>query len=260
MKQSTKNTLQSGIWLLGLLAVWEICTRLKLVSAYILPPFSRVMETFFRELINGTLSIQILNSLYIIVQGFLISFLLAIVITLLATWLPSIQRLVALLCTIFNPLPAVALMPLIIMWFGIGTASMRVIIIHGVIWALLTHMLEGFRSIPVIYREWGTNINLKQRYMFFHIIFFAIMPEVIAGVRVAWGRAWRALISAEMVFGMIGTLGGLGYYIYTNRALANMPRVMSGVIAIILIGICVESLLFKFIERQTIQKWGMSVE
>lgn len=240
--------------------IWEVCSRTGIVRDYILPPFSKVISTFFSELIKGSLSLQILNSLLVLVQGFLLSFAIAIFILIILIWIPSLERVLTTLCTVFNSLPAVAIIPLIIMWFGIDTNAMRVIIIHGVLWALLTHMIEGLRTIPSVYREWGTNVELNLFQMFIQILFFAIMPEILAGVRVAWGRAWRALISAEMVFGMIGNLGGLGYYIQTARAMASMPRVLSGVLAIVVIGIVVEVLLFKQLEKYTIRKWGMSVE
>jgi NitT/TauT family transport system permease protein len=111
-----------------------------------------------------------------------------------------------------------------------------------------------------VYREWGENIGLNAWKIFTGILIYAIMPELLAGLRVSWGRAWRALLSAEMVFGMIGTLGGLGFYIYTARAYANLTNVMSGVVVIIIIGILVETLLFGKLEKITIRKWGMTRE
>ena len=256
----SKNGVQSLLWLILLLSAWEFVSQCGIVNAYLLPPFTTVLSTLFQELAKGKLGVQVWNSMYVIIRGFLLSFALAIFIALLCTWLKPLERLFTTLCTVFSPLPAVAVMPLIIMWFGVSDGAMTAIIVHGVIWALLTHTLDGFRSIPVIYREWGKNIGLNPWRMFSGILIFAIMPNIIAGVRVGWGRAWRALISAEMVFGMIGSLGGLGYYIYTNRAYANMPRVMSGVVAIIIIGILIESVLFKQLEKRTILKWGMTIE
>jgi NitT/TauT family transport system permease protein len=195
-----------------------------------------------------------------ILMGFLLSFALAVAICALCVWLPPVESLFNMLSTIMSPLPAVAIMPLVIMWFGINTGAMLALIVHGVLWAMLRHLLDGLRAIPPVYSEWGKNIGLPPWRMFTDILVFAIMPEFLAGVRVGWGRAWRALLSAEMVFGMIGTLGGLGYYIYTARAYANLTNVMAGVVVIVVIGILVESLLFKQIEKQTIDRWGMAHE
>jgi NitT/TauT family transport system permease protein len=254
----TKKTVQSWLWLFVLIILWEFATRLGLINTYLLPPFSKVAVNLAHELFAGKLGIQVLNSLWVILQGFGLSFFLAVVITLLCAWLPPVESLFNTLSTIMNPLPSVAILPLIIMWFGISTSAMLIIIIHGVLWALVRHLLDGLRAVPEVYREWGRNIGLGPWSIFSGILVFAIMPEFLAGLRVSWGRAWRALLSAEMIFGMIGTLGGLGYYIYTNRAYANLTNVMSGVVVIVIIGILVETLLFGQFEKYTIRKWGMT--
>jgi NitT/TauT family transport system permease protein len=254
------KTVQAWLWLAALLAAWEAASRLGLVNTYILPPLSKVAAALLRELFSGRLGLQVLNSLLMISAGFLLSFALAVIIAALCARLPPVESLFAMLSTIMNPLPAVAVMPLVIMWFGINTAAMLALIVHAVLWALLRHLLDGLRSIPPVYREWGENIGLPPWRIFSDILIFAIMPEFLAGVRVGWGRAWRALLTAEMVFGMIGSLGGLGFYIYTARSYANLTNVMAGVIVIALLGIAVESLLFGQIEKRTVRKWGMTHE
>lgn len=261
MRKLLKNqTFQSWLWLIALLVVWEFAARLGLVNTYLLPPFSKVAARLVSELFTGKLGFQVLGSLWVILQGFFLSFVLAAVITLLCSFLKPVDSLFNMLSTIMNPLPSVAIMPLIIMWFGINNAAMLAIIVHGVLWALVRHLLDGLRSIPAVYNEWSRNIGLSPRQRFTGILIFAIMPELLAGLRVSWGRAWRAMISAEMVFGMVGTYGGLGYYIYTHRAYANITNVMAGVVIIAVVGILVDSLLFKQIEKRTVRKWGMTHE
>lgn len=128
------------------------------------------------------------------------------------------------------------------------------LIIHAVLWSLLRHMLDGMRYIPSVLREWGINIGLSSWRMFTDIIILAIMPEFIAGIRVGWGRAWRALLSAELV---IGSVNGLGYYMYMARAYANIENVMTGIVVIILIGVIIETLVFGQIEKYIMIKWGV---
>ncbi|MDR1321144.1 MAG: ABC transporter permease subunit [Gracilibacteraceae bacterium] len=243
-----------------LLALWEAAARLGWVNTYILPPFTTVAARLWHELFFGRLGVQTLNSLWVVLQGFGISFALAVVITALCAASRSIESLFNTLSTILNPLPAVAIMPLIIMWFGIDVTAMFIIIIHGVLWTLIRHLLDGLRAIPAAQLEFGRNIGLSPFRMFSGIIVFALMPELLAGLRTGWGRAWRALISAEMVFGMIGTLGGLGYYIYMGRAYARISDVLAGIIIIAVIGIAAESFVFGGIERATTRKWGMTRE
>jgi len=253
----SNKTFQSVLWLVGLLGAWEFASRLGLISSFFLPPFSKVMENMSQQLVSGNLGVQSLNSFLAIVQGFGLALALAIIITLLCSWLKPVESLFSMLSTVFNPLPAVALMPLIILWFGINSGAMLAVIVHGVLWALVRHLLDGIRSVPKVYYEWCDNIELSPLKKFTQVLLFAILPELIAGIRVGWGRAWRALIGAEMVFGMIGTMGGLGYYIYNARSYANVANVMSGVVVIVIIGIIVESFLFNQLEKHTVKKWGM---
>lgn len=247
---------QTVIWTIAILCLWELVSRTGLVNTYILPPCSQIVRQAFVELFKGKLMFQILNSLYVVLIGFIISFVVAAVVTLGCSCSKVFESFFSTLCTLFNPLPGMAVLPLIIMWFGIGNGAMLMLIVHGVLWPLVTNLLAGIRTVPQIYKEWAKNINMTPFQIYKDIYVFSVMPYVLSGLRVGWGRAWRALISAEMVFGMIGSLGGVGYYIYTNRAYANTTNVMVGVLIIIVIGVTVESFLFRMIEKHTVDKWG----
>lgn len=253
----TNKTAQSWLWLVALLGVWELSTRLGLVNTFLLPPFSDVVVNMYGQMLSGDLGIQALNSLYVILLGTVIALGMAAIITLLSSWLKPVESLFSMLSMVFNPVPAIALMPLIIMWFGIGMGAMLAIIVHGVLWALLQQLINGIRSIPKVYYEWSENIELSPMRKFTGVIFYAILPELIAGIRIGWGRAWRALLAAEMIFGMIGGIGGIGYYIYNARAFARIDNVMSGVLIIVFIGIIFETILFNQWEKRTVKKWGM---
>ena len=254
------RTFQSFSWLIGLLGLWEVASRYGLVPHYFLPPFSKVIASTFKEVVWGTLGLQTLNSLWVILIGFFIAFVLAIIIAALGSTSAFFATLFTTLSTIFNPLPSVALLPLIILWFGIDTKAMIVIIVHSVLWVMVRQLLDGINSIPKVYYEWSENIELSHFRKFTDILMMAILPELISGIRIGWGRAWRSLISAEMVFGLIGSLGGLGYYIYNARAYAHITNVMSGVILIIIIGMFFESFLFAQLEKHTVRRWGMMRE
>lgn len=250
------RSVQTILWTAAVLCLWESVSRAGLVNSYILPPCSKVVRQAFAELFRGNLLFQIFNSLYVVLIGFLISFAVAAAVTLGCSCSKVFESFFMTLCTLFNPLPGVAVLPLILMWFGVGNGAMLALIVHAVLWPLVTNLLVGVRTVPRIYTEWAKNINMTPVQIFRDIYVFSVMPHVISGLRVGWGRAWRALISAEMVFGMIGSLGGLGYYIYTNRAYANTTNVLAGVLTIIVIGVTVESFLFRTLEEHTVDKWG----
>lgn len=253
-----RENLMTAAWLAALVLFWELAPRVGLANAYLLPPFSSVVEEMVNQLFTGTLGRQTLSSLLLVLFGCVLSVVISIAATFLCIYSKAFETLFRALCTVFNPLPGLAVIPLIMMWFGIGTGAMVVLIVHGVIWPLVTELLAGFRSVPPIYRDFSRNIGLSPFKETFFVLFFAVMPSFLAGLRIGWGRAWRALIGAEMVFGTVGEYGGIGYYIYVQRSFANIPRMLAGVLVIVIMGIVIEQFGFRLIEKATIEKWGMS--
>ena len=79
----------------------------------------------------------------------------------------------------------------------------------------------------------------------------------MSGLKIGWAFAWRTLIAAELVFGVSSGSGGLGWFIYENKNLLEIPNVFAGLFTVILIGLAVENIIFKTIEKKTIRKWGM---
>jgi NitT/TauT family transport system permease protein len=89
------------------------------------------------------------------------------------------------------------------------------------------------------------------------ILIPAALPSILAGLKIGWAFAWRTLIAAELVFGATSRSGGLGWFIYENRNELETPSVFAGLFVVIIIGLLVESVIFRFIESRTVRRWGM---
>jgi NitT/TauT family transport system permease protein len=89
------------------------------------------------------------------------------------------------------------------------------------------------------------------------ILIPAAFPSILSGLKIGWAFAWRTLIAAELVFGTTSGSGGLGWFIYENKNLLDIPAVFAGLFTVIIIGLLVESLIFRTLEQVTIRKWGM---
>jgi len=122
---------------------------------------------------------------------------------------------------------------------------------------MLLNIIGGFDSVPVIYKEVGKSIGLKGIKLITGVYIPASVPSILTGFKMGWSRAWRALISAEMVFGATGAVGGLGWDIYTKRSYLDMPGMFASLLVIMAVGVIVEDIIFKRIEKGTIKKWGM---
>ena len=192
-----------------------------------------------------------------LVQGYLAGVALAFVLTTLAVSTRFGRDLLSTLTAMFNPLPAIALLPLALLWFGLGEGSLVFVLIHSVLWALALNMYAGFLGVSETLRMAGRNYGLTGLRYVLQILVPAALPAILAGLKIGWAFAWRTLIAAELVFGASSGKGGLGWYIFQNRNELYTDRVFAGLAAVVIIGLLVENLGFDNLERLTVRRWGM---
>lgn len=242
--------------LLALALIWELYARW-VQNPLILPTLSDTLVTFANDTMSGVLPDRIATSLRSLLLGYGAGLALAAVFTTLAVSTRIGSDLLATLTSMFNPVPAIALLPLALVWFGLGTPSLVFVIVHSVLWAVALNTLTGFRSVPEVQRMSGRNYGLHGVRYVVLILIPAAFPSILAGMKIGWAFAWRTLIAAELVFGVSSRAGGLGWYIFEARSELDTSRVFAGLLAVILIGLFVEAFVFRLIERRTVQRWGM---
>jgi NitT/TauT family transport system permease protein len=153
----------------------------------------------------------------------------------------------------FNPLPSIALLPIALIWFGLGDNSVIFVLVHAVLWAVALNTYAGFRGVSSTLRMVGQNYGLSTVGYITRILVPAAFPSILTGLKVGWAFAWRTLIAAELVFGVSSGSGGLGWYIFENKNQLLIPNVFAGLLTVILLGLAVENLLFKTIENVTVR-------
>jgi len=245
------------ILILVLLAgIWEAYGRY-LDNDLLFPTFSATMEAFFRAVADGTLPARAWSSLKVLLMGYAAGIVLATVLTGIAIASRIGTDLLETLTSMFNPLPAIALLPLALIWFGLGNGSLIFVLVHSVTWAIALNTHSGFLSVSRTLRMVGRNYGLSGPRLIAKILIPAAFPSILTGLKVGWAFAWRTLIAAELVFGVSSGAGGLGWFIFENKNMLDIPNVFAGLLTVILIGLVVENLIFQTIERRTIRRWGM---
>jgi NitT/TauT family transport system permease protein len=259
-KISEKNkTLATKIsFIVALFFLWEF-VPVWTDSDKIIPPFHAVMVAFWENLWHGDLLQHVGYSLQLIFTGILIGMVLAFVLTALCIISKRFNDVMDVVISIMHPLPGIALLPVVMLLVGLGAKSIIIIIVHSILWPLIVNALAGFRSIPKIQIELGKNLGMKGIKLIWLVMIPNAFPYILSGIKIAWARSWRALVSAEMVFGASGMIGGLGWYIYKTRFFMDVSGMFAGLISVIIIGMLVDEIVLKSIERNTVQKWGMSV-
>ena len=246
-------------WLICIIIVWEFLSRTGIVSSYVLPPFSKIFLTLIKELKDKILIVQVINSFKIVLIGLMISLVISLIVLILIDKINVFEYLIKTICNVLSPLPSVAVLPIVIIWIGINDNSMLILVIHSILWPMIINLIEKVKSIPLVYHHYLINIEMKSVKKVLYVYMLLILPGVIATLKIGCSRAWRAIISSEAIFGIIGSSGGLGMYIYVNRAYGNITKVMIGVLIIIIISFIINK-FFEVIEKLTIVKWGMLYE
>ncbi|MGO4303538.1 ABC transporter permease [Cupriavidus sp. RAF12] len=248
--------LRKTVILLALAVIWEVVARIQ-DNDLLLPTFLATARAFAEGVASGELPGKAAVSLSILLQGYLAGIALAFALTTLAVSTRIGRDVLDTLTAMFNPLPAIALLPLALLWFGLGSKSLIFVLIHSVLWPLALNAYAGFRGVPETLRMAGRNYGLRGLRFVVLILVPAALPAILSGLKIGWAFAWRTLIAAELVFGASSGKGGLGWYIFQNRNELYTDRVFAGLATVILIGLAVEGLVFSTLERLTVRRWGM---
>jgi len=226
-------------------------------NSLVLPSFTAILTAFFDGLVNGELFSRIYVSLKVLLMGYFSGIFMAAVLSVFAITSRIGLDLLDTLTSMFNPLPAIALLPLALLWFGLGTPSIIFVLIHAVLWPVALNTLSGFSSISPTLRLVGRNYGLTGPRYVLQILVPAAFPSIVTGLKIGWAFAWRTLIAAELVFGVSSGSGGLGWFIYEKKNQLETASVFAGLLTVILVGILVENCVFRTLERETVYKWGM---
>lgn len=245
------------LFLLGLMAVaWQFYAT-KLNNTLIMPGFTATLNAFIAAVSSGELLSRSAVTLKVLSMGYIGGIAAAALLSAFALGSRLASDLLDTLTAMFNLLPAIALLPLALLWFGLGTPSILFVLVHAVVWPMALNTLAGFSAISPTLRLVGRNYGLRGPRYIFLILIPAALPSILTGLKTSWAFAWRTLIAAELVFGVSSGSGGLGWFIYERKNQLETDDVFAGLFAIILIGILFENLIFRTIERKTVFRWGM---
>jgi NitT/TauT family transport system permease protein len=239
-----------------LAAAWELYARW-LHNDLLFPTFSATLQAFAEAVLSGGLLGKAWTSIKVLLIGYAAGIALAAVLTTVAISSRVGTDFLETLTSMFNPLPAIALLPLALIWFGLGNGSLVFVLIHSVLWAVALNTHSGFLSVSNTLRMVGRNYGLHGLPYVARILIPAAFPSILTGLKIGWAFAWRTLIAAELVFGVSSGSGGLGWFIYENKNQLEIANVFAGLFTVILIGLLVENVIFRTIEQRTVRRWGM---
>lgn len=253
---SDNGTVRKSVLLIVLALIWEVYAR-QINNPLLFPTFSETVVAFFDSVRSGVLPGATARSIEILLEGYAFGLLLAALATALATASRIGADLLETLTSMFNPLPSIALLPLAMIWFGLGEGSIIFVLIHAVLWPVALNTHAGFQSVSPTWRMVGQNYGLSKIAYVTKILIPGALPSILTGLKIGWAFAWRTLIAAELVFGASSSGGGLGWFIFQNKNALEIPSVFAGLLMVIIFGLLVDNFVFRVLEQRTIRRWGM---
>jgi NitT/TauT family transport system permease protein/sulfonate transport system permease protein len=240
-----RGFLQYAILPLSIICLWWLLTALSLVNPYLIPSPAQIWRAALRLLSTGELQGHILISLGRVWAGYLISAACALPLALLFHESSALRKLFHGLFEIIRAVPPLALIPLLILWFGLGEASKLAVIVLATFFPIFLNAESGFDSMDGRWLELSQSLELSFPKHLSAVLVPAAFPQIITGLRLGFGYAWRALLGAEL----FASASGLGYFITDSQAMARVDKVFVGIITIGLLGLFFDTILRVIADR-----------
>ena len=231
-----------SLWMpLALFVLWWLASTLQWVNPYLLPRPESVIAAFWELLDNGTLFEHIRASLGRSLGGYFMAIVFALPMGYFFAKYESLHIQSRLVLESLRMIPPLSLIPLLILWLGIGEVAKLTIVLLASFFPIYLNAYSGFKQLDYRYGELAKTLNLSTWEKIRHIEFPGALPSVFTGLRLGFGYSWRALVSAEL----IAASSGLGYLISDASEMARTDQVFVGILMIALLGI-VGDVLFQY--------------
>ncbi len=252
-----KNLIAKIIFIIACIVFWQVYATQRNIMGF--PTLGEIFRSLIDSFSNPQRQIHVYlgHSLIMIVKGLGIGILLAVIFSGLSAMSEIFDSIYNLVVSVFDLLPGVALLPILMITIGANDTAILILVIHSVVWPMSRNIIDGFKTTPQIYIESGKNIGLTTFGLVLGVYIPASFANMLSGIKVGWARAWRGLISAEMIFGAAQS-AGVGVYINNARTIwIDYASVYAAIFLIIIVGVVIEYGVFRIIEKNTIRKWGM---
>ncbi|WP_250454403.1 ABC transporter permease subunit [Caballeronia sp. ATUFL_M2_KS44] len=238
----TKTVLYRWLsWLVPAMVVvlWEAAARAGLIAAQVLPAPSSVLATAANMAQNGELFVHLGVSLLRAAAGFAIGGIIGLVLGVVVGFSPLAQAIIDRSVQMVRAIPFLAMLPLVIVWFGVGETAKIFLVALAVLFPIYINTMLGIRQIDPKLMELAKVVGMSRSATVRRIILPGAMPSILTGVRYALAHAWLALVIAET----LATTKGIGFLAMDAREFLNTNVIVLTVIIYAIIGVVADTLV-----------------
>ncbi|MDB5822956.1 MAG: transporter permease [Herminiimonas sp.] len=222
-----------------LVGFWIMLRASGLINPTLLPSPLEVLNTFWSTLTNGNLLINIVMSVQRVLFGLLLGMLAAVPVGFLIGWYKPVRRFVDPLINFFRALPPIALIPLVIVYLGIGESAKIFILFYASFFSAVIVMYEAMTQISPVYIRVARTLGATDTEIFLKVMVPLTVPHMLTALRVALGVAWATLVASELV----AAQQGLGAMIQNASAFFDLRTIYLGIICIGVLALTMDMLL-----------------
>jgi len=220
----------------------------------LLPTIQTIASTLFSMLIDGTMLQHAGATLYRVLVGFALAVGLGLPLGILMARFKPVENFFLPLVSALMPIPSFSLVPLFMLWFGIGNLTTILVVFYAATFPMLFNTWSGVRSVNPLWLRAAGAMGADEKKLFWKVIIPGAFPFIITGMRQAFLRSWIAVVGAEMI---AASDWGLGWVIFDAKEFLEANVMMASIVVIGFIGFVFERLVFGSIEKATVQRWGM---
>ena len=230
---------------------WQLITGVfHILPDYTLPSPLKVVDSFIKKLYTKTpdgdvLFVHIATSLKVSLSGFLLGSVTGVPIGLLMAWYPKFENFFRPIFDLIRPVPTIAWIPIMILWFGIGLGAKAAVIFVSAFIPCVVNSFAGIKQTSQVHLWVAQTFGASRLEMLKKIAIPTALPSIFTGLRLSLGSSWMALVAAEM----LAANKGLGYMIYISRSLGRSDLIIVGMITIGLIGFIL-AVIMRWVERK----------
>lgn len=246
--------IRPAAFLVLLLALWQFAAARQ--ATHLIPGPIEVAGGMADLVRHGLMAKYMVASLFRVTWGFLLAAVLAIPLGLTIGWYRRAEMAFNPIIQILRPISPLAWIPIAILWFGVGDLAAIALIFIGCFLPLMLTAIAAVQRIPAVYINAGRNFGLNPRQLVFRVLYPAVLPQLMIGLRITLGIAWLVVVAAEM----IAVNSGLGFLIIDARNAGNRyDLVVAGMVLIGLIGLLLD-IVMRSLEGMKSLRWGYSEE
>ncbi len=239
MKKILTSHFKGILFLLILAFLWEVVSRNKLISPLYFPPMTKNLAAFYQLMMDGTLPLELSRSFGRIFGGFFLAIAVMVPLGITMGLFRPIYNLFEPVTELIRPLPPPAVIPVVMLFLGIGESMKIIVIFFACSFPILINTIDGVRSVDPTLVDTAKTFGRSRFQTIVEVIVPASLHQIFTGWRVALPIALIVDIIAEMV----GALNGIGRFILVMQRAFNVPEMYAGIFLVALVGYALNALL-----------------